>query len=294
MLRSVNDLKGFGIVATDGEIGNVEEFYFDDERWAMRYLVTNTGNWLSGRQVLISPFSVMKLDQDTRKLHVALTKDQVEKSPNIDRHKPVSRQMEAAYSDYYGYPYYWGGPFLWGAEESPVLASQRSATAIATATAQPTVVMRTGHPTAGAAAPMRVYSVDVHLRSTQEVTSYHIAATDGDIGHAEDFIVEDDNWTIRYLAIDTRNWLPGKTVIVSPQWISAIDWAQGKVHLNLSRDGVEHSPEFDSAKLISRDYEMQLHQHYGQPGYWLNYSTDPTEKLRVVRADDNSSRQAEA
>jgi len=294
MLRSVNDLKGFGIVATDGEIGEVEEFYFDDERWAMRYLVVNTGNWLSGRQVLISPFSVMKLDQDNRKLHVTLTKDQVEKSPNIDTHQPVSRQMEAVYSDYYGYPYYWGGQFLWGAEESPVLASQRSATAIATATAQPAIVTATGHPTTTkATTPMHVNSADVHLHSTQEVTSYHIAATDGDIGHAEDFILEDDNWTIRYLAIDTRNWLPGKTVIVSPQWITAIDWAQRKVHLNLSRDGVEHSPEFDSAKLISREYETQLHEHYGQPGYWVNYSTNPTGKLRVVRADD-SSRQAEA
>jgi hypothetical protein len=292
MLRGVNDLKGFRIVATDGEIGDVEEFYFDDERWAIRYLVVNTGNWLSGRQVLISPFSVMHLDRDNRQLHLTLTQNQVEKSPHIDTHRSVSRQMEAAYADYYGYPYYWGSPFLWGAEEYPVLASQRSATAIATATAQPVVVTATG-PTAGAAATMRVISEDVHLRNTQEVTSYHIAATDGEIGHAEDFIVEDDNWAIRYLVIDTRNWLPGKKVLVSPPWISLIEWAQGKVHLHLSRNAVEQSPEFDSAKLISHDYEAQLHEHYGQPGYWLNYSTDPTEKLRVGRAAADSSRQAE-
>lgn len=261
MLRSVNDLKGFGIVATGGEIGDVEEFYFDDERWAIRYIVVNTGNWLSGRQVLISPFSVTKLDRDNRKLHVALTKDQVEKSPNIDTHKPVSRQMEATYSDYYDYPYYWGGPLLWGAGEHPELAAKQYAAATANDV--------TGRLITGAAAG-RVISEDVHLRSTQEVSTYHIAATDGDIGHAEDFIVEDDNWTIRYLAIDTRNWLPGKTVIVSPQWISLIDWAQGKVHVNLSREGVKQSPEFDSAKLISREYETQLHQHYGQSGYWLS------------------------
>jgi sporulation protein YlmC with PRC-barrel domain len=279
MLRSVNDLKGFEIVATDGEIGDVEQFYFDDERWTLRYIVVNTGNWLSGRQVLISPFSVMHVsplsvmhvDREHSKLQVNLTKSQVEKSPNIDTHKPVSRQMEAAHADYYGYPYYWGSPFLWGAEELPVLASRRSATAMATATAHPTktgVTTDGRTTTAGTAADMRVISEDVHLRSTQEVASYHIAATDGEIGHVEDFILDVDSWTIRYLAIDTRNWLPGKKVIVSPQWIAAIDWAQGKVHIDLSREGVKQSPEYDSSTLISREYEEQLYQHYRQPGYW--------------------------
>ncbi len=263
MLRSVNDLKGFDIVATDGEIGDVEQFYFDDERWALRYIVVNTGNWLSGRQVLISPFSVTQVDRDNRRLHVALTRNQVEKSPHIDIHQPVSRQMEATYADYYGYPYYWGSPLLWGAEEHPDLVAHQSAAATRHAS------------TAGAAAMVRVISADVHLRSTREVASYHIAATDGEIGHVADFIVEDDSWTIRYLAIDTRNWLPGRKVIVSPQWIAAIDWAQARVHVNLSRDGVKRSPEYDSSRLISREYETQLHEHYGQPGYWPNHGGSP-------------------
>lgn len=261
MLRSVNDLKGFDIVATDGEIGDVEQFYFDDERWAVRYIVVNTGNWLSGRQVLISPFSVTQVDRENRKLQVSLTKSQVENSPNIDTHKPVSRQMEASHADYYGYPYYWGSPFLWGADARPILASERSAAAMTTATAYPAA-------TASDATDVPVTLEDVHLRSTQEVASYHIAATDGEIGHVEDFILEDDTWAIRYLAIDTRNWLPGKKVVVSPQWISSIDWAQGKVHINLSRDEIRQSPEYDSAKLVSRAYETELHQHYRQPGYW--------------------------
>jgi len=271
MLRSVNDLKGFEIVATDGEIGNVEQFYFDDERWAVRYIVVNTGSWLSGRQVLISPFSVMHVDRENNKLHVTLTKSQVEKSPEIDTHKPVSRQMEAAHSDYYGYPYYWGSPFLWGAGEYPVLGLQRSAAATATPAVHP--IGKGGAITGRQAADetvaeMHVIAGDVHLRSTQEVSSYHIAATDGEIGHVEDFILEDDSWTIRYLAIDTRNWLPGKKVIVSPRWISLIDWAQGKVHVNLSCAEVKQSPEYDHSKLISREYETQLHHHYRQPGYW--------------------------
>lgn len=271
MLRSVNDLKGFEIVAIDGEIGDVAEFYFDDERWALRYIVVNTGSWLSGRQVLISPFSVMHVDRENKKLKVTLTKIQVEKSPNIDTHKPVSRQMEAAHADYYGYPYYWGSPFLWGAEEYPVLASRRSATAMATATARPaaTVTTTPDRPTAdGINALPDVVSEDTHLRSSQEVASYHISATDGEIGHVDDFVIEDDSWTIRYLAIDTRNWLPGKKVIVSPQWISLIDWAQGKVHFDLSRESIKQSPEYENSKLIAREYESQLYQHYRQPGYW--------------------------
>jgi sporulation protein YlmC with PRC-barrel domain len=273
MLHSMNDLKGLDIRATDGEIGDIEDFYFDYEQWAVRYIIVNTGSWLSGRQVLISPFSVTQVDWDNRKLHLHLTQARVAKSPKIDTHKPVSRQMEVAHSDYYGYPYYWGSPFLWGAEERPVLASQRSATATYTAAARSTakVAATNGHPaTAGTAADLRAMSEEVHLHSTQKVASYHIAAKDGEIGHVEDFILDDDNWAIRYLVIDTRNWLPGKKVLVSPRCIAAMDWAQGKVHINLSREGVKRSPEYDSSKLISHEYETLLDQYFNQPNYWLN------------------------
>src|SRR4029434_11296460 len=126
MLRSMNDLKGFDILATEGEIGDVEEFQFDDARCAVRYIVVNTGNWLAGRQVLVSPFSVLQVDRENRQLHVALTQSQVEKSPDIDIRQPESRQMEMNYADYYGYPYYWGSPLLWGAGARPALAAQQS------------------------------------------------------------------------------------------------------------------------------------------------------------------------
>jgi PRC-barrel domain protein len=270
MLRSVKDLNGFKIVALDGEIGDVEEFYFDDERWALRYIVVNTGNWQAGRQVLVSPFSVMQVDRENRQLQVALTKSQVEKSPDIDTRKPVSRQMEANYADYYGYPYYWGSPLLWGAEERPALAAQQSLGATAS-TVAPDAASGGRSTTNGKGATVRVISADVHLRSMQEVSTYSIAAIDGDIGVVEDFIVEDESWAIRYLVIDTHKWLPGKQVMISPQWIAAIDWAQAKVHVSLSREGVKHSPAYDSSKLLSRAYEAQLYEHYGQTDYyWLN------------------------
>ena len=271
MLCSANELEGFEIVATDGAIGSVEQFYFDDERWAVRYVVVNTGNWLSGRQVLISPFSVVNVDRGQKNIQVSLTRSQVETSPSIDTHKPVSRQMEAALLDYYGYPYYWKSPLLWGVDERPVVTSRRVVMANA---------MRQSHVVAAAAtenaaslaitAEIPVISNDVHLRSAQEVGSYFIEAVDGEIGHAEDFIVDDETWAIRYLQVNTGNWWPGKRVLISPQWISSIDWAQSKVHVHLSRAGVEKSPIYDSSILLSRDYEKELYGHYGQPGYWSN------------------------
>lgn len=270
MLRSVNDLNGFKIAALDGEIGNVEEFYFDDERWALRYIVVNTGTWLAGRQVLVSPFSVMEVDREHRQLHVALTKSQVEKSPDIDTRKPVSRQMEAHYADYYGFPYYWGSPLLWGSEERPTLAAQQSLAA----TASPVTAdaARAGRSTIpGTCATVRiVVAEDVHLRSTQEVSAYSIAATNGDIGTVYDFILDDESWAIRYLAIDTHKWWPGKKVMIAPQWIASIDWAQAKVHVKLTREGIKQSPTYDNSKLLSRQYEEQLYEHHGQPGYWMN------------------------
>ena len=114
MQNSTKDLKGNAIVATDGDIGKVDDFYFDDKSWTIRYLVADTGNWLLGRKVLLSPIAVGKADFSSGRINVKLTKKQVEESPSIDSDKPVSRQHEAYYHDYYGYPYYWSGPYLWG------------------------------------------------------------------------------------------------------------------------------------------------------------------------------------
>src|SRR5689334_4092581 len=115
MIRGADGLKGFTIGATDGEVGGVNDLYFDDERWVIRYLVVDTGNWLPGRKVLISPHAVRTTQWELRRVDVALTRQQVKGSPDIDTDKPVSRQHEAAFFSYYGYPAYWDGTSLWGA-----------------------------------------------------------------------------------------------------------------------------------------------------------------------------------
>ena len=251
MLRNVTQLEGFVIHATDGELGTVYQLYFDDETWAIRYLTVTTG-WLGGQRVLISPISVIHADWQAKRLDVALTRTQVKNSPNIDTDKPVSRQHEIAYSGYYGYPYYWGGPFLWGPAYYPggVKAAPKD-----------TLADR-----------IRGESTDSHLRSTKAVTGYHIEATDGEIGHVEGFILDDEAWAIRYIEVATKNWWPGKKVLVSPAWIERVSWEDSKVYVGLSREAIKDCPEYIESKPITREYESRLYFHYGRPPYWLHDS----------------------
>jgi hypothetical protein len=249
MLRNTTQLEGFTIRATDGELGTIDQLYFDDETWAIRYLTVET-TWLGGRRVLISPISVVHTDWRDKRVDVALTKKQVENSPNIDTDKPVSRQHEIAYSGYYGYPYYWAGPCMWGPAAYPggVMTAPNDA-----------ITDRIGGE-----------SKDSHLRSTRAVTGYHIEASDGEIGHVAGFIVDDEDWAIRYMEVATKNWWPGKKVLVSPAWIERVSWEDSKVYAGLSREAIKNAPEFVDFTPITREYENRLYSHYGRPPYWLH------------------------
>jgi hypothetical protein len=253
MLRNATHLKGLVIRATDGELGTVDQFYFDDETWAIRYLTVETGGWLGGRQVLISPFSIAHMDWQAKRVDVALTKQQVENSPDIDTHKPVSRQHEAAYLGYYGYPNYWGGLYLWGPAFHP------AGLAIPITASKEAMAER-----------IRRESTDSHLRSTEAVTGYYIDATDGEIGHVNGFVVDDEAWATRYIEVATRNWWPGKKVLVSPAWIERVSWADSKVYVGLSREAIKDAPEYVESVPITREYENRLYFHYGRPPYWAH------------------------
>jgi len=257
VLTNATHLKDMVIRATDGEIGTVDQFYFDDEAWVIRYLTVETGGWLGGRQVLISPISVVHTDWQARRLDVALTKLQVKNSPGIDTHQPVSRQHEAAYLDYYGYSYYWVGPNMWG----PVLYP--SGLPIPTADFEEALSDQS-----------RRESQDSYLRGNEAVTGYHIEASDGEIGHVEGFVMDDETWAVRYLEVATKNWWPGKKVLVSPAWIQRVSWTDSRVYIGLSREVVKKAPEFVESSSITREYEDQLHRHYGQPPYWLHEAED--------------------
>jgi hypothetical protein len=222
MLRSTKGLVGFTISASDGDIGRVEALYFDDHQWTVRYLVVDTHRWLTGERVLVSPVCVRRPDWEGRRLPVALTQAQVQTSPEVDAHQPITREFEIAFSEYYGIPCYWPSP-----------------------------AARVGH-----------------LRSTEEVRGYRLRATDGAVGHVEDFLVEDLTWRIRYMDVDTRSWWPSKHVLVAPEWIEDVSWEDSGVSVALPSDTIRNAPAHDPARPVARDYEQALYAHYGLSGYW--------------------------
>jgi hypothetical protein len=255
MLTNANFLKGLSIHATDGQLGTVDEFLFDDDSWAIRYLVVDTGGWLNGRKVLISPLSVAGTEWPARRLDVNLTLEQVKHSPSIDTHQPVSRQHEAAYLGYYGYPYYWSGPYYWGPADYPVGMAR---TASSTVAANDEKIRKESH--------------DSHLRSSNHITGYHVEASDGEIGHIDGFVVDDQSWAIRYLVVATRNWLPGKKVLVAPAWAHRITWEEAKVYMGPTREMIRSAPEYVESRPLTREYETQLYLHYERAPYWARES----------------------
>ncbi len=238
MLRSVKNLKGYKISAQDGSIGKVVDLYFDDQAWIARYLIADTGRWLPGRKVLIPRAVLGRPDWDKNQFHVGLTKDRIEDGPSIKEDEPVSRQHEVELFQHLHVNPYWarvpGGVFV--VKEA----------------------LKTHDGSNG----------DPNLRSSQEVIGYHIEAADGEIGHVEDVIVDDDTWTIRYLVIDTKNLLPGKKVLVAPTWIKGISWSDSKVSVDLTSSQIKDSPEYEPGAPVNREFEQRLYDYYGRPHYW--------------------------
>lgn len=251
MLRPARRLEEFTIGARDGDIGRVKDLHFDDQSWTVRALVVDTGTWLTGRQVIVSPAAVRDIDQDGGRLRTDLDRAKVEGSPGLEASRPVSRQHEVELYGYYGWPYYWMGPDRWGAAATPW------------ETGSPAPPRPVSRPSG-----VRDPGGDPALRSTGEVRGYAIQARGGALGHVEDFLVEDASWAIRYLVVDPRSWWPGPHVIVSTEWITGVSWPDGHVAVDLTRDQVRDAPRYDAASPIERGWEDRLHAHYGRSGYW--------------------------
>jgi hypothetical protein len=262
MLIKSKDLKGYKLGAKDGFIGKTKEFYFDDKYWTIRYLVADTGGWLSNRAVLISPYSLESIDLDEQVIYINLTKHEIEHGPSLLSDQPVSHQFEESYNGYYGWPMYWGGYYPWGM--SPYIEK------------------------GGRDAPASYKRHwDPHLRSTHSVAGYHIQAFDGEIGHIQDFIIDDTTWAIRYLVIKTANWLAGKEVLISPQWIENISWVESKVFLSLSKEEIRTSPEYSAEAFLNRAYENDLYAHYQRDAYW-NSEKRNKEEMRLASKEHRS------
>jgi len=252
MLSKAKILKNYKLNCTDGEIGKVKDFYFEDQSWIIRYLIVNTGNWLTGREVLVSPHSIVSVNKEEEYISINLTKSQIENSPILESDKPVSKQFQKEFYGYFAYPMYPSG---------------------------------VGFSDAGNVIPLTPIETDrdkfldsiddenewdPHLRSTHTVNGYNIQSSDDKIGHVDDFIIDDETWEILYLEIDTNNWLPGRKILISPNWIDHVSWNDSKVFVNLSTDEIKQSPEYTAETLLDRDFETKLHKHYNRTAYWLD------------------------
>jgi hypothetical protein len=255
MKIAVTRLHKLNLHATDGEIGSAVDTYFDDEGWALRYLVVATGPLIFGRRVLLSPASVSKIDADHRKLWVDLTVEQIKGSPDIDTRKPVSRQEEERFLTYYDLMPYWSGPDIW--------ASSAYARGLPRLGNPPEEVEPTPEEEAHAriADPQGEHDRS-HLRSANEVRGYRATATDGDVGHLEDFFVEEDTWRLRYALLDTGGLLSGKQVLVPCDRVGSISWTERQILISVPKEAVESAPDFDPRSQLTREVEDVVERHY--------------------------------
>ncbi len=245
MFNHLKTLQGYKLEAIDGPIGKVDEFCFDEQFWTIRYLVVNTGNWLSERQLLISPYAIGEVSPSEHQVFIKLTKRQVVDSPFLAAGEPVSKEFERDYYGYYGWPLYWNGTYMWGADpylnKTPPVWNQQ----------------------------LNHEEWDPHLCSSHDISRFTIHSMDGEIGPIRDFLISDATWTIRYLVVDSQKQLHGNYVLISPQWIESSDWEQSKFTVNISREQIALSPEYFDDLQLTRADEGALYKHYNRRGYWL-------------------------
>lgn len=234
MLQNTKELYGNALNATDGDIGHVRDFYFDDQAWVVRYLVADTGTWLADKLVLLSPHSFGQMERAEKILHVNLTRKQIEGSPSTDTHRPVSRQYEEEYYRYYGWSGYWNGEGIWGASSFPIVTGMPVAMPPLTKETKP----HHGHNQRD----------DLHLRSTKSVTGYDIQATDGVIGSVSSFMVDDKSWAVGKLVVETGHWFSGKEILIAPDKIERISYEESKVFVKLTMADIKRTGENAVAK----------------------------------------------
>jgi hypothetical protein len=265
MFRRISDLKNYVLEARDGDLGRCKDFLFYDRSWTIRYMVADTRKWLPGRKVLISPISLGTPEWERSRFPVKLTQQQVQESPRLEEDQPVSQHYEQRLLSYYRYPYYWAGPLAWGYQAMP-----------------PPVESPVKREVSRQPEEAKIPERAAHLRSAHEVKGYHLQAQDDDIGHVEDFLVDDQTWRIHYLIVDTSNWLPGRKVLVATDWFQGVNWPQREVYVELTRREVEESPEYRSGR-INRGYEEELFGHYGARPYWRGRSEEEVLKKGITR-----------
>ena len=249
MLRRLHDYEQLTVHATNGELGSIDDFLFDDGRWTVRYLVVGTGS-LFGRRVAISPIAAAEPDWNARRLVLRLSRDRIREGPDLLTGPEVPRTREEEYATYYGYPAYWGGPGLWAWAGSPgALAS----------TPPPEYPVPPGGED-----PKTIAQHQYQLRSAANLRGAHLQASDGEIGHVDDLLIDVDSWKAPYLLIDTSNWPGGKSVLVPTAAVTTVNWATPRVHIDLPRARIKEAPVPDLNLPLDHATETALATYYGR------------------------------
>ncbi len=255
MHRSVLNMQGMTIFDSgENDVGSATDMLFDDQYWIIRYIVADVGGWLRGREVLLAVSAVKELQDQIISMNI--DKDQIEHSPPIDTNMPVSRQQERELHDHYRWLNYWDYPTFDNVYPIPARPLP---------VAPPTGYM--GNHQKEARNDLQP-NYDTHLRSCREIAGYRIHATDGEIGHIHDFLIDTEIWRIRYLVVKTANLLPGKKTLISPDWIDGIGWSSNEILINSSRESIKDAPHWHYTDGITREYEQILYDHYDKKGYW--------------------------
>jgi sporulation protein YlmC with PRC-barrel domain len=258
MLKLMKKITGYALHATDGEIGKVHDFLFDDQSWQVRYLVIDTGKWLPGRKVVVPPSVIADSRWEERELPVSMSKEQIKDAPPLSEHEPVSRQHEVDLYQYFQWQPYWAGGALLGEPYATNTSETRQDEGTVREDSADTDVSKTGE------------KQEQHLRSFRELKGYSILAQDSEAGKLDDFILDDKTWKSRYLVVDIGSWLPGKDVLVPTDWISEVHWAQATVTVNVPIVKLKEAPEFDPDEPVDREFEKKLYDHYEKPAYWTS------------------------
>lgn len=291
MITHADDLLNQSIRGTDGNVGSLYDLYVADDSWQVRYLVVDTGPWLFGQRVLLSPQALRTAVEDAANacdvhLSVDLSKEQIESSPNVSLEQPISRQQEAELFNHYGWVNYWdAAPFTLPTvpipytPSGPLEVETDETQADLSASADDTTADNA--PRAGAAIQRESLTIvenegsessnkeQSDLRSMRELIGYRIHTSDDEIGHIEDLLLDVESWHLRYLLVDTRNWLPGRKVLIAVDAIESVNWLESTVNVYLNRAQVEQSPEYEGRSSFSRELEIQLYRIYDIPGYWI-------------------------
>jgi len=249
-VRALRDLQGYRVEGEGGELlGEVRDAYFDDHSWTVRYLLaSDAGHELP--PVFVSPHSVRRIDRRQRTITAALTPGELRGSPEIEPRPVIPRDAEIGLAKYYGFPYYWHGEYRWGDDAVP----------------RPLAVASMPKEHGGEPGP------EAHLRSVRDFRHYTIHATDGEIGHVDDVLIEPRTWAVRYVVVDTRRWWPGARILLAPEWVNYVSWVERSVHVSIDRTTIRTAPPYDRTRAIDRAYEARLHAHYGRRTYWQHHA----------------------